>query len=53
VNLITRLGENGNWNMIDTHFESIKCKEHKDTRAIYAVNYWTVWEFRGYWGTCG
>ncbi|XP_020875490.1 putative pentatricopeptide repeat-containing protein At5g36300 isoform X3 [Arabidopsis lyrata subsp. lyrata] len=37
VNLITRLGENGNWNMIDKHFESIKCKEHKDTRAIYAA----------------
>ncbi|XP_024007202.1 putative pentatricopeptide repeat-containing protein At5g36300 [Eutrema salsugineum] len=37
VKLITRLGEKGNWNMISKSFESVECKEHRDTRAIYAA----------------
>ncbi|KAL1198002.1 putative pentatricopeptide repeat-containing protein [Cardamine amara subsp. amara] len=37
VNLITRFGENGNWNMISKHFEVVECKKHKDARAIYGA----------------
>ncbi|KAI7994881.1 hypothetical protein LOK49_LG11G00063 [Camellia lanceoleosa] len=37
ITIISRLGEQGNWDMMKKNFENMKCRGHKRSGVIYAV----------------